>query len=330
MDDESSIADLPMRPGGLILAEDAQAVGRGHRLRALHRSGVVTRVWPGVYGVRDERGRAGPAVDEARYRQRVRAAAARMPDRVFTSYSAAVLLGLPIVGPWPRDVFVLADGAHGSRRAGVRYVGHRLEIPQTTLDGVRVTATAHTVIQLARRASLVCGLVAADGALRRPPYAERAASLVPEQLWAEHQRLGPYPGRLKVLAVLQRATPLADGPLESISRLVIEELGFAAPELQHRFWLPGLGEHVWVDFYWPEVGVAMEADGHGKYLDGGSAGAAAQRVVHEKRREDAIREQVRRFGRWGWSDAWAVSPLERRLERAGIPRPGPRRRLFVP
>lgn len=194
----------------------------------------------------------------------------------------------------------------------------------------RVRAAAHQMPGRVFTSYSAAALVAADAALRHPPYAKRPPLLTPEALMGEHERLRPYRGHARAAAVLCRATPFADGGLESISRLVIEELGFAAPELQHRFWLPGLGEYAWVDFYWPELGIAMEADGHGKYLDAGSGERAAQRVVREKRREDEIRAQVEQFGRWDWDDAWRVHPLERKLERAGVPRIRPRRRLFVP
>lgn len=319
---------LPVRPDGLITLTDAAATGCRQHVHRLHHAGLLERVWPGVYAAPDPRARAGPRQEAARYLQRVRAAAHQMPGQVFTSYSAAALLGLPIVAGWPREVYVLAGGPNGSRRPGVRYIGHRQEIPETRVEGIRITSPAHTVLQLARHASLAAALVAADRALRDLPYQVEEPLLTPEQLAAEHRRLMPYRGSVRAWAVLERATTLADGALESISRLTIEELGFAAPELQHRIWLPGLDEHVWVDFYWPEHDIAMEADGHGKYLDAGSAVGAAQRVVHEKRREDEIRAQVRTFGRWGWDEAWKVDPLERRLERAGVPRTRPRQRLL--
>src|SRR5699024_9680815 len=258
MDEDAHLDGLPIRQDGLLTAVDAAAAGCTHRVRALHQSGRLVRVWPGIYSVTDQPAGPGPAVDALRYRQKVRAAAQQMPGQVFTSYSAAALLGLPIVGRWPQDVYVLATGPNGSRRAGVRSIGHRWQVPEERVDGIRITSPAHTLIQLARHASLAAALVAADGALRDLPYAPEEPVVTPEELCAEHQRLRPYRGSTRAAAVLQRATTLADHPLESISRLVIEELGFAAPQLQHRIWLPGLGEYVWVDFYWPELGIAME------------------------------------------------------------------------
>lgn len=129
--------------------------------------------------------------------------------------------------------------------------------------------------------------------------------------------------------MLDRATPLADGPLETLSRFVIDELGFAEPQLQTRFWLPGLHRYAWVDFYWPECNIAAEADGQGKYLSGGDATTAAHRVVEEKLREDELRLQVDALGRWGWRDAWSVRGLEAVLEQIGVPRARSPRRTII-
>lgn len=330
MDQYADVPRLPLDSEGLIT--HAEAVAGGHRelLRRLHRSGSVERLAPAVYGLPQPSATTSPQDAAERYRRQVVAAARRMPNRVFTSFSAAALLRLPIVGRWPEDVFVLSGGKTGSRRPGVREIAHRLAVPEVRLGGIRITTPEHTVIQLARHASLPAALVAADRAVRQRPWRSQERPLVTmDQLRAEDARLRPYHRSRRVDAVLERATPDADGVLETLSRLVIEQLGFAAPELQVRFWLPGLQRYAWVDFYWPECRVAAEADGHGKYLDGGAPSGAAQRVVEEKRREDELRPQVNGLARWGWQDVWAVRPLERILERAGVPRIRRARPLFV-
>lgn len=161
------------------------------------------------------------------------------------------------------------------------------------------------------------------------PRAEAAHALVtPGQLIAEFERLRPFHGSRRVSPVLDRVTTWAETPLETLSRLVIEQLGFAPPVLQQHFWLPGLGCDAYVDFYWPDVSVVGEADGHGKYLAAGSAEGAAQRVVEEKQREDELRAQAQGFARWGWIDAWQPARLERILMRAGVPRVGSQRVLI--
>src|SRR5699024_9924654 len=130
----------------------------------------------------------------------------------------------------------------------------------------------------------------------------------------------PFHGARRVRAVLDRMTTLAETALESLSRLVIEELGFAPPQLQQRFWLPGLERAAFTDFYWPGVDVVGEADGHGKYRSGYGGADAAEVVIAEKKREDELRMQVQGLARWGWSDVWHPHRLESILLRAGVPR----------
>lgn len=212
----------------------------------------------------------------------------------------------------------------------MREIAHRFPVPETTVQGIRITAPEHTLIQLARHASLPAALVATDAAIRRRPWvADDPPLLCLDQLHAEHARLLPYHRSRRAAAVLDRATPLADGPLETLSRFVIAELGFAEPQLQTRFWLPGLHRYAWVDFYWPECNPAAEADGQGKYLSGGDATTAAHRVVEEKLREDELRLQVDALGRWGWRDAWSVRGLEAVLEQIGVPRARSPRRTII-
>ena len=262
------------------------------------------------------------------YRQLVLAAGHRLHQPVFTAYSAAALYRLPIVGQWPRDVYVLGTGAHGSRRPGVITVAQRQPLEIGELDGHLLTTVEHTLIQLARVAPLGPALVATDAALRDLPYGNGEPLTTLEKLCASHEALRPYHRSRRVHAVLERATSLAHGPLESASRLVIEELGFPAPILQRNFWLPISGRDAYLDFYWEDQRVAGEADGHGKYLSSGRPDGAVSRVIAEKQREDELREQVAGLVRWDWQDMWRRWPLEQKLIRAGIPRIRRRSRLL--
>jgi len=318
-------ASLPTDANGLVSHADAVSLGRAAELLRQQRTGEVRRIGRGVYTrAQLEHGARGAA---QRYRERVLAAGRRMRDPVFTSYSAAALHRLPLVGRWPEEIYVMSDGPHGRRRGDVVSVARRAPLGAVRVAGQRATPPAFTLVQLARHAQLVQALVAADAAAMVPRSEGRRALITPEQLVAEYERLRPFHGSRRVRPVLDRVTTLAETPLETLSRLVIEQLGFAMPVLQQHFWLPALGRDAYVDFYWPDVGVIGEADGHGKYLGAGSADGAAQRVIEEKQREDELREQSNGFARWGWSDAWHPARLEAILLRAGVPRPGPRRVL---
>lgn len=317
MDHHANTAERLLDRDGLLTHADAVATGQRELLRTFYRTGALERVAAGVYAAPRGKEPATPQDHAERYRRRVAAAARRMPQRVFTSYSAAALLQLPIVAPWPEDIYILSGGRTGSRRPGVREIANRSAAPVGVVAGIRVTAPEHTLLQLARHASLPAALVATDAALLCRPWKEgEEPTLTVDQLQSEHARLLPYHGSRRAAAVLARATSSADGPLETLSRFVIDELGFAAPELQTRFWLPGLHRYVWVDFYWPELNVAAEADGHGKTSMGVNA---APPHSGSSRRSSARMSCGRRWrscgdgigatcGRCGhWSASWRSS-----------------------
>ena len=332
---------FPVDAHGLIVFANVRGLGRQSELYAAVASGTIERVRHGVYqevaasAADRQPGGSEPERERLAYLTAVHAAAATMRSPVFTSYSAAALFGLPIIGRWPGDVYAMSHGPNGSRRPGVVTVARTREIEVLAVGGCAATSIEFTLLQLARHAPLVAALTATDAALRVPRFGTAAPLTTPERLRDEHQRLKPYPGSRRAEAVLRRATTLADTPLETGSRLLIEELGFAEPQLQHELWLPELGRRAFLDFYWPEVDAGAEADGRGKYLgdvsrlgpsgagDGRAAAAAAARavevVITEKDRENAIRRQLARFDRWDWSEMTRRHPVEKRLRAMGVP-----------
>jgi len=113
-------------------------------------------------------------------------------------------------------------------------------------------------------------------------------------------------------------------PLETLSRLRIEELGFPPPELQVRVDRPRGRGPAFLDFAWPEHGVWGEADGGGKYLGSGVVEGArrspAEIVRDEKERENDVRSVTKwACGRWDWDEAWNGGVLRGILLRAGLP-----------
>lgn len=316
------IDELPTTEHGLVLARDLRAAGREAELYAAVRAGALERVRRGAYRVPGTAEATMPVAKVAaiRYRAAVQAAALKLAKPVFTGHSAAALAGLPIVGPWPSHVVVMSRDGLGSRRPGVVSVARPASLEVYESDGCRTTSIEFTLIQLAKQAPLAAALVAADAALHIPRRGDRSTPLTTlVALRAEHERLGRYPGCLRVDAVLDRATTDSDSPLETMSRLVLEEFGFPIPVLQHRVWLPELQRNADLDFFWPEYEIAAEADGDGKYLGAGGVAASATSVVREKEREDAIRRLVRGFARWDWNDMWRKEPVRARLSSAGLP-----------
>jgi hypothetical protein len=328
---------LPFDPHGLVHFADVRAQGRQSELRAAVGRGDLVQIRRGVYREAHRPPIGGsPAPAERRrieYLASVHAVARTFSAPIFTSYSAAVLHGLPIIGPWPTEVFVLARGRNGRRRAGVVEVARTSPVEVVEFDGCVTTSVEFSLLQLARHAPLVAALTAMDAALCVPRFGERVPLTTHDRLMAEHLGLKPYPGSRRAEAVLSRATRRAESPLETGSRVLIEELGFAEPELQHELWLPELGRAAFLDFFWPEVDVGAEADGQGKYLagtrpaDATAAGHAVAAVIGEKDRENAIRRRVTGFDRWDWNDMLRKRPVEERLTRLGVPRT--RRRQYL-
>ena len=300
----------------LIIYADAEEAGTASRLIRAHQAGSLIRVARGAYVPAAVLQDGSQAEREARrYRLTVLAAARRMQAPIFTGHSALALLGLPIVGSWPEDVYVLANRPHGTRRRGVVTVARRSEVPVTAVDGVAITSVEYSLIQVARRASLLPALAAANAACFVPRLGGATPLSTIEALWAEHERLMPYQGSRRVRQTLVRATTKSESVLETISDVAIESAGLAFPIKQAVLTLPS-GRTVHLDYLWEIEGIGGEADGDSKYR----RGDGAEQVIAEKGREDEMREVLHRLVRWGWQEAWRRTPLATKLLRAGVPR----------
>lgn len=127
--------------------------------------------------------------------------------------------------------------------------------------------------------------------------------------------------RARFLACLDFATELTESPGESASRVVIRDLGFAVPELQHRVY-DRHGDLIGItDFWWKDIRTVAEFDGLAKYLGRKSySGLSAHEVIaQERRREDAIGRQGLKMVRWLFDDVRNPSRLGSKLHWAGVP-----------
>lgn len=281
---------------------DPDAYGSRGAVGRAERRGELTRIRPGAY-VASAR---IPAAERERHLLKMRAAARVLATSlVFTHESAAALHGIPVLGPWPQTVRVGYDGPSGrTARAGIRWgraTWHEGDLIQS--GGLVATSAHRTALDLARTGTLAQGVAALDHVI--------AGGIARDELVEWVRRHRPFHGVARVERALALAHGRSESPLESLSLARIAELGFAPPEQQHELAVDG---HAYrLDFFWPEVEVAAEADGALKYVEPGD-------LWREKRREDAIRLHVRAFLRWSWSDAWHSAPLERILRSGGIPR----------
>jgi hypothetical protein len=247
--------------------------------------------------------------------------ATRSQSAVVAGISAALLAGLPLIGPVPSEVYLLASGKSGRRRNSV------VELPRSgaesieTHDGIARTSLADSVIEVSRTAPFLTALAMVDAALKVDRYGNIPPLLTIETLWLAFEQRMPFRGSRRARAVLEFASRCADSPLETLSRLSIFELGFPDPELQYQLTLTSLGRAAYVDFAWPRFRLAGEADGWDKYSQGryNTALSAEDRLRQEKRRDNAIRSMSCTPIHWEWTDAWDRTGLRAILLGAGLP-----------
>ncbi|HWH25542.1 MAG TPA: hypothetical protein VNT53_02705 [Pseudolysinimonas sp.] len=183
-----------------------------------------------------------------------------------------------------------------------------------------MTSMARTVIDLARQSDLMLAIVVADAALKRK--AEGSVATGGDgfgDLGEEVSRIPLRHGEARGRHVLEFADERSGSAGESISRVTMRRLGVPKPVLQQEF---SEGNDTWfVDFWWPGLRIVGEFDGDAKYLNPEmrSGRSAAEVVLAEKKREDAIRRQVSGFVRWGWAEARSPRLLGARLAGAGLP-----------
>lgn len=258
-----------------------------------------------------------------RYLLRVRGVAeTRRSPPVLSHWSAAAIHGLPALGGWPAQVHITQSPLSGARSRGTiaRHSLRLLPSERERKDGMWVTTVARTVVDVASIADLRSAVVLADAALAVPRYGGRAPLTTADELTACWEARMPFAAHARARSAIEFATPLADTPLESVSRVVMREIGCPAPvlQLEHRDRYGLIG---FTDFGWPEFGVVGEADGAGKYLDAAHRGgrSAEQVVYDEKLREDRLRALGLTVVRWPWSIATDPAALAARLHAAGIP-----------
>ncbi len=312
----------------LLYAADSALV-LGEPLSARCAAGELVRVRRGVY-VATSAWKAMPRWERDRLRI-IAALEAGDGSRVLIQQSAAVIWGIPVIGPQPEILLLAPDGSHGRRRGDVRWATRKLLEPLAGHAGVRLTARTQTVIDMAVYLPFQQAVPAMDHVLRPDPT-RGFPPLTKEQLQSVAERLPDRAKQRRALRVIEFADARSESPGESFSRAVLHEHGFAAPELQQEFRSPSgelLGR---TDFYWREQRLVGEFDGAVKYGRGTTPPdvrslPAWEILTREKRREDDIREMGVGFVRWSWPDitrpAHDSGSLVQRLVRAGVPRNRP-------
>ena len=311
----------------IVVAEnDDPSLSRS--LQRAARRGDVVRLVRGIYLPAEVVGSLDPWD-----RERVRALAAAIFGRInqpLCGVSAARVWGVPILDD---DFAPLVDAlgwdARATRRASdVRYWATRDDQAHIThCHGAALTDLPRTIAELGVRSSFPSAVVAIDWAIRVRLRRGEPVTTV-EQIRARADSLGLVRGRARLERALAFADGRAESPGESWARVLIHQLGFEVPDLQHEYRLPD-GRRFRTDFRWASARLAGEFDGLTKYRKAEVWGGrgAVQAVIDEKEREDAVRSSGDGMLRSVWADLRDPRRLRQALETAGAPRRVRRARL---
>lgn len=247
---------------------------------------------------------------------------------LFSHVTAAPAHALPL---WDADDgelhVIVSDDRPGAAEGLVRHRGRIHDEEVVEIGGMLFTSLERTVADVARTAARTTAVCIADAALRRAAYRgprrydlDRAGAF--RHTVREIAARSPH-GARRAMGVLEFADGRSQLPGESVSRVHLVALGFAAPSLQVRVPASDGGDY-WVDFGLDDVLALGEFDGKGKYRDEllRAGLTLAQVLEREKQREDWIRGVTqRRFARWGSEHIGTASALGNRLAAFGIVAP---------
>lgn len=238
---------------------------------------------------------------------------------VVSHVSAAVLTEQPVPYADLSRVHLTRDRAGGGRaRRWVQVHGSPLSSEEVTVQhGIATTTPPRTFVDVARALPMATSVALGDSILRSG--VERR--LLVEAVARASGRHGVAAARRAVAFLDARS----ESPGESVSRVLIAELGLPAPEPQLVL-RDGSGAFVArVDLGWPALGVVGEFDGRVKYGRALGQKTDLEDVLwSEKLREDAIRRLGWVVVRWTWEDLEHPERLAQRLRAAfaiGRPRP---------
>lgn len=284
---------------------------RDHDIAREVRRGALVRVRHGAYVAAEGADRLDPTMH---HRLRARAVFRTATEHAVLSHQSALLeLG---VDWWDlaldRVHLTRRDARAGRAEAGVQQ--HRATLTDdevVEVGGLRITAPARTLLDVARIAGTERGLVVADSLLRQGWTSS-------DDLWKAYGDSERWPRSAHLRMVISLADGRSGSVGESRSRYLFWLMRLPRPDLQH----PVLDEDgrvlALLDFAWPKLGVAVEFDGRRKYLTDRRRGESAEDVViREKLREDRVRELTGwRFVRITWADLARPEQTARRVRAA--------------
>jgi predicted transcriptional regulator of viral defense system len=266
------------------------------QLHSLTGSGHLVKIRHGVYATSNVMARAETDPGLRHALDVVAVTDTRTGKGVASHHSAARLLRLNLLNtPSPGTVtLTVPPGTRVSYYARTGVICHMAELPGehvTRLYGIPATTAARTVVDIARTAGFMEGVVVTDSALY-----ERHTSKT--ELRRVLLRCDRWPGISRARRVVDFANGLAESALESCARVVFHEQGLPAPELQVH--ISGRDRTVIarVDFFWRRYGVIAESDGLLKY-DGG------EKAIAELKRDRLLREAGYEVIHFTWQELFS-------------------------
>jgi hypothetical protein len=215
----------------------------------------------------------------------------------FSHISSALLHELPCYRLDLEEVHVthVEGTSSGRHESGIwHHVGDCPPDQLVTCRGLPALSPARTAFDVARVASPQSALVVADAAL--------GAGATREQLRAQLERCGDWPGARRASRVLPMADGRAESPGESVARWALHAIGMPPDELQLR--LSTDGGPVRTDFAWRKWRLVGEFDGKVKYGRLVRPGESAADVAwRERQRELAVERADWGVVRFTWADA---------------------------
>lgn len=297
---EAALARCMRREDHLLLRSeqkhlpDASAV-----LRLLEKSGVLVRLFRGVYAEREHYDALKPweqfdlqakALGEA-------------SGRVLAGYSAAAVWGLWRYEPTP-GLHELYRGKRGGKktRPGTRDVNYTLSPADITGHHLQATTVLRTLVDLTRLHGFGAGFVAACSALRddRITREELAAYDTTGREGLAHWPL-----------VVEKATPEVESALEAafLAQAVLFGDFVLIPQVSVR---GHNGKTYVVDFQVEGTEKYVEVDGRGKY--GASISEQEFNLKKEKERADNLPFRPERFG---WAEVMSLQAYRRMADQLG-------------
>lgn len=284
------------RRGGVLTRREALAAGlSAAEVVTLLRRGTWVPVGRGAYaaGLPDDPGAAHALVAAGRERRLVgRHAVCRR--------SAALVLGLPLLGPPPAqpELVRAPRGRRDTASVPGLTVAELQDDDVFSCRGVLVTVPARTVVDIARNRPFREAVVTADAALH--------AGLPRADLEAQLRRCSGWPGAQAAARVVAFADERAESPLESLDRVAFARAGLPAPLSQVDVSGPRGDWLARVDFLFRAERTVVEADGLAKYRRSPNVPVPAwvdDALVKEKQRELGLRSVGLEVVRNGWDEA---------------------------